>query len=192
MPPFLFLKKSLYPQKGSLSVNGSLDGIDRTINVTIGTGLQALREHVVLIMADVLARLPQIVQRCMQTTGMIDGFVYMRMILEVLTVFNRRFLDLADGSIDAVYRCDLILRLHPIARTMFDHPACRTQIGQSVKVIWMRPCNTPGSGAVNAYKGKEQDGAYRQKVLDFQLQFHVHDFKFKNVLLHRTQSHAKD
>jgi hypothetical protein len=185
-------KEDLYPKRRSLSVNGSFDGIDRTINVTIGAGLQALREHVVLIMADVLSRLPQIIQRCMQTAGMIDSFVYMWMILEILTVFNRRFLDLADGSIDAVYRCDLILRLHPVARTMFDHPARCPQIGQSVQVIRMRPCNIRGTGAVNAYKGKEQDRAYRQKVLDFQLQFHVHDFKLKNVLLHRTQSHAKD
>ena len=176
----------------SLSANGSFDGIDRAINMTIGAGLQTLSEHVVLIMADVLARLSQIIQRRMQTAGMIDRFIDVRMIVEILAVFDRCFLDLTDRRIDALNRRDLILRLRPVARTMLYHPTRRPQIGQCMQIIWMGPCNSSGVGAVDTRKGKEQDGAYRQKVLDFQLQFHVHDFKLRIDPLHRTQSHAKD
>ena len=48
-----------------LGVNGPLYGIDGAVNMAIGTRLQALREHVIFIVADVLAGLAEEVQRGM-------------------------------------------------------------------------------------------------------------------------------
>ncbi len=46
----------------TLRMNGPFDGTDRAVDVTIGAGLKPLRECIVFVVADVLARLPEKVE----------------------------------------------------------------------------------------------------------------------------------
>jgi hypothetical protein len=165
------------------------------IDMPIRTSLQTLGEGIVLIMADVLTRLPQKIKRLMQPAGMIGQLIDRRMVFQVLTVFNRSLLDLIDRRIDPPDAFDLIPGLNPVTRTMLDHPTRGPQIGQRVQIIRMltkrrgvasdifphaacRICrdSTCRIGLLRTEDTQTRQDADVEKTLDFHLHFHVERF----------------
>jgi len=71
---------------------------------------------------------------------MIRFFINFRMVGEVFSIINGSLFDFIDGRINFFDRDNLIVRCLPVARPMFNHPACGTQIRQGMQVKRMIRC----------------------------------------------------
>jgi hypothetical protein len=76
--------------------------VDGVVNVPEGALLQPLREAVVFLMRNVLARFLEKFLSAMQTAGTVQSGVHWRVVVEVLAVVNRSPLDFIDRFVDLV------------------------------------------------------------------------------------------
>ncbi len=108
----------------SLLVEYAARGADRAIDVPDRPIPPTLGVAVVLFAGDVCARLAQILQRLVDSAGMVRTLIDRRMIVQILAIVVCGLLEIADGGIDLTYRFNLVGGLRPVARTVLDEPAC--------------------------------------------------------------------
>ena len=101
----------------------------RAIDMVRRRVIAGLGEFVVLIMADILTRFAQEIERYMETSVMVVTFIHFGMIFKILTIVDCCLFDLSDRRIDTAYRFYFIDSLRPIARAVLDHPTCSPQVG---------------------------------------------------------------
>ena len=135
-PPNTFVGLAFSPDGSALYVSGGNDDQVLIYKQANGTFAQTLDLWIVFFMVEVSTGLFQRFNRLQQTTAMflhIDA----RVIVQILAVINRGFLDLGNCCID-FGNADIFVAIHlGVTRLVIQKPTGSAQIGQSVQIARM-------------------------------------------------------
>jgi hypothetical protein len=117
-------------------VDGFLDVAMRFVDVVDGSRLKALRKGVVFFLGNVAVGFVHELESPVETAAPVETCIHGRMILYILSVIDRGFLDFVDGLIDFVDGMLFLVTQFTAVRAL-QMSASVAEIRQSMKIRWM-------------------------------------------------------
>ena len=128
------------------NLDGFLGVVVSTVDVAKSALLEPLGETIVFLTGDVIVSFIEKFDGAVETAGPVEMSVHGRMVVEILAVVDRGFLDLVDGVVNFVD--GLLFLVTKLAMVgAIEVSASVAKVSQSVKISWMSSLGGGGVGA---------------------------------------------